>query len=455
MVSEAAAPPHILQILKWCAWGALGLAASAWAQHPHGHGTPTNPALIPTLPVTPTWPSDAFKTPAQPGTANLSIEAPGVARDRRELPPFHPGNLAGPQGTIPRDQEVTPTPEDLKRIVAERVRMISNDNLPSEMIQVEVEVVAGGYRITKTYPDRALHPDGTPKAIWQHTYYVGTGDILVNHPPGTPPEPAHPALLPPHGHGGPIHPDLYKLRDIPINLRDPHGLFDPGLDKLRREAKFRDVINRQKWDEAQRENREKHSGPFAEVSLDEVRDIFAAAGVAGLETVLTVGPYVPGIGTVVVGGAAFRDQYYKTRDTLLKHGVDEQEASRRALLQALTVAGVAVGTDLATGAALSKLKGLAKFKQALDGSDKLLQDAVTKGRLTEAGGKLAKVGRDALVDTTITTTATTAATIAGKAVPAIATSLTAGGYTPAVGGRPATQRPVPGGRPYGAYFRLP
>jgi len=221
---------------------------------------------------------------------------------------------------------------------------------------------------------------------------------------------------------------------------------------LRRDAHWRNVVNDGLIKQHVQTERERAGELLSEESIATMEEIIAAAGWASLDTALTVGNYMPVAGTVITGGTAFYDQYFKTRDTLLKNGIAPDEAHRRALLQALVVGGVAVGADLATGAVLSKLKAVAKIKAINTRVGGYIDDAARQGKIGAGGKELAKQGVDIAVDNT--------AVAAGKttvgATTAIATTIAAGGFGGAGGSRPAiAQRPVYGGSPYGARFRIP
>jgi hypothetical protein len=429
----------------------LVAAGPALAQHPPGaHGPAIGPNLPSGLPATPGWPSPGDPFAQQPRPVIGAPSAPGVV-ENQGTPPLLPPNLAGTQREIPAGRTTTPPASLLRQVVADRIRLTDDTKPPSKLAGVDVELATGGYLVTKKYEDySSVLPDGRPRYLWEVSYFVGEGDIQVRQPTDVRPDPPRPPSPPFHTLPG--TPTDGKPREVVVDPKDPFGLLDPHMDQLRRDAHWRNVVNDGLLKQHIQAERERAGELLSDESIAAMEEIIAAAGWAGLETALTVGNYMPVAGTVIGGGTAFYDQYFKTRDTLLKAGIAPDEAHRRALLQALVVGGVAVGADLATGSVLNKLKAVAKFKTATGRIGEYIDDAARKGRIGAGGKELAKQGVDIAVDN--------AAVAAGKTTvgttTAIATTIAAGGFGGAGGSRPAiAQRPTYGGSPYGARFRIP
>jgi hypothetical protein len=432
-----------------------GIAAAQHPTGPHGVGPYGGPQFPSALPATPGWPastSDPF--PQLPASVSGVKSAPGVEENQgtSRMPPMQPPYMVSPPPNLPPDRNTTPPPEEVKAVVADRLRQADQTKPPGKLTGVEVELVQGGYLVTKKWEDySAVLPDGRPAYLREDTYFVAENDVRVTQPSGTQPEPPRPPS-PPFTHGPHDTPPTHKPREIAINPKDPFGLLDPAMDQLRRENQLRQVINDSLLEKHVREQRERADSVLSDESIAEMEAIIAAAGLAGLQTALTVGTLVPVAGTVIEGGTAFHDQYFKTRDTLLKNGVSPAEAHRRAFLQALVVGGVAVGADLATGSVLGKLKTVAKFKAFDKSATEFIAEAARKGKVSGKNVGLVKQGLDTGVDQAVVATGKT--TIGTTT--AIAGTLTAGGFGGGGGYRPAiAQRPSYGGNTYGARFRLP
>ncbi len=426
-------------------------AGPALGQPPPGHhiGPYIGPNLPSGLPTTPGWPpSGTDQFPQHPGFASGVKSAPGVD-ESAGMPPLFPPYLGVMPRQLPADRTTTPPASLLKAVVADRIRLLDDTKPPSKLAGVEVELTEdGGYRVTKKYEDySSVLDDGRPRYIWDMTFYIGAGEIRVSPPAGTQPDPARPPAPPFHGLPGTSHQPL----DIVIDPKDPFGFRDAQIDQLRREQQLRQMVNDGLLQRHVRERQERADEILSDESLAEMEAIIAAAGWASLQTALTVGTLVPVAGTVIEGGTAFHDQYYRTRDTLLKNGIGPAEAHRRAFLQALVVGGVAVGADLATGSVLGRLKTVAKFKAFDKSAAEFIAEAARKGQVSGKNVGLVKQGLDTAVDQ--------AAVATGKGTigttTAIATTLVAGGFGGG-GYRPAiAQRPAYGGNSYGANFRLP
>lgn len=432
-------------------------AGMAAAQHPPGpHGVPyTGPNFPSGLPPTPGWPmspNDPFPQP--PASVSRVKSAPGVEEGQgtSTMPPMLPSYLTDQRREIPADRNTTPPQSLLKQVVADRIRLTDTAKPPSKLAGVEVEVTQGGYRVTRKYEDYSrVLSDGRPAYLWEVTTFVGEGEIRVSLPDDARPEPPRPPS-PPFLHGPHDTPPAHKPREIAVDPKDPFGLLDPATDRLRRENHLRQIVNDGLMERHLREQRERGDALLTDESLAEMEAIIAAAGWAGLQTALTVGTLVPVAGTVIEGGSAFHDQYYKTRDALLKNGVSAAEAHRRAFLQALVVGGVAVGADLATGSVLGKLKTVARFKAFDKSAAEFIAEAARKGKVSGRNVGLVKQGVDTGIDQAVVATGKTTL----GTTTAIAGTLIAGGFGGSSGNRPAiAQRPTYGGNSYGARFRLP
>lgn len=429
----------------------LMTAGCAMAQHPPPpHGGPyTGPNFPSGLPTMPGWSTSADPFPQLPASVSGVSSAPGVdeSQGTSRMPPMVPPYLVSPPPNLPPDRNTTPPPELLKAVVADRLRLLDKTKEPSKLAGVEVELVQGGYRITKKYEDySSVLDDGRPRYLWEITFYIGAGEIRVKHPDGAQPDPARPPAPPFHNLPGTQH----KPLDIVIDPKDPFGFRDPHINQLRRDHQLRQIVNDGLLQLHVRERQGRADEFLSEESLAEMEGIIAAAGWASLQTALTVGTLVPVAGTVIEGGTAFHDQYNKTRDTLLKNGVSPDEANRRAFLQALVVGGVAVGADLATGSVLGKLKTVAKFKAFDKSATEFIAEAARKGKVSGKNVGLAKQGVDTGIDQAVIATGkTTIGTTTAIANTLIAGGFGGGGYRPAI-----AQRPTYGGNSYGARFRL-
>jgi len=369
------------------------------------------------------------------------------------MAPLLPSYLAEPPRGIPAERTTTAPPSLLKQVVANRIRLADTAKPPSKLAGVDVEFAQGGYLVTRKYEDYSrVLSDGRPAYLWEVTTFVSESEVRVKQPDGTPPEPPRPPSPPFHTPQDGTPPATHPPKDFTINPKDPFGLLDPNMDQLRKEAHLRKVVNDHLMEQHQREQRARKEEVLSDESIAAMEEIIAAAGWASLDTALTVGTVVPVAGTVIAGGTAFHQQYNKTRDTLLKNGINPAEAHRRALLQALVVGGVAVGADIATGSVLGKLKTVAKFKAFDKSKIDFIEDAARKGRLSGENVELAKKGADAVVDNVIVATGQT--TVGTGTT--IANSLIGGGFGRSTGNRPAiAQPPRSGGNSYGVHFRLP
>lgn len=269
-----------------------------------------------------------------------------------------------------------PSPAELKRIVAEHARQTGKTR---EGDEVSVEIAKGGYLVTRKYADPTSRC-----CIWEFTFFVGDNEISGKQPDPPATEATRPPALPPSGHERDARPDSDKLKfNEPLKL-DPI-IVKPGdiaelnnpadLEKKLREVSFEGTLIQDE---------------FSAETRAVMEEIMAAAGQATLETGLTVGSVLPVAGTVIATGRAFSEQYNKTRDVLLKNGVSPADAHQQALLQATVVAGMAAGTDLATGSVLGKLKAIIR--------NPLLQSAVRDKNWSKEAAKRLGQGVDTGVD---------------------------------------------------------
>lgn len=408
---------------------ALLAAGTAAAQHPHGSlGGPN-------------FPAEQMQPPLPPAQNLLHGGRDNVPRISGVAPP--PPGLIDAVPQLPENRTTTPPPHLLRRIVADRIRLLDQPKKETTLDTVEVEIVPGGYLVTKEYTDH------TPRVPWHwsHQEFVPADHVRVLQPHGTVYDPMRPPLPTFADDGKPL---------IFIDPGDPFGLNDPHLRRLREEKQWQESINEILRGQMIRDKEREAQRLLSDRNLLEMEIILTSAVEAGLLTGLEAAKLVPVLGTVVEGGTAAYEQYGKTYGLLIQAGVDPQVAQSRALLQALTVGGVAAGADLATGAILNKLKTVGRVKAFYDGIGKNAQKLAEEGRIAVQNTGRVKTVLETAADQMVIATGKGAT----QTVPAIAQTLAGGTSTPP-GARPpaAVQHfganPYSRGNPYGLHFYLP
>ncbi|MBU0751110.1 MAG: hypothetical protein KJ787_09990 [Gammaproteobacteria bacterium] len=368
----------------------MAIAPIAAAQHPHM--PPGGLPYTPNLPVNPGMPAFSYQDlpPLQPdiGAAAKSMPAgefasPLLAHSSAPMPPLFPKGAP-----IPPDRTTAPPASIALKVVEDRIRLTEQTAPPKKLSGVEVAIAKGGYLVTRKYEDySATLSDGRPAYLWEMTTFVSEDEVRVKTPVDSrPPEkPATQPLTPPAAR--PAVADKDTRPPIPTPPKPPQPLQDKpptkpspgdaktllGLDEIKfkqpvtvepvpiKPAEFRDINDPKALEQRLREISASFDGTvihdrFSDESVAMMEEVMAAAGKAGLDTGLAVGSFVPVAGTVIMAGQTFAQQYQKTRDTLLKAGIDPDIAHQKALLQATAVTGVAIGVDLATGSVAGKLK---------------------------------------------------------------------------------------------------